>query len=70
MLNKLLLHPVVTSKSVERLIGCSPAAARTAINQLAAAGIVHERTGKMRYRIFQAREVLKIYKNPSDAEGQ
>jgi Fic family protein len=65
MLDKLAWHPVVTARTVERLVGASPAAARTAINQLADAGILMERTGKLRYRIFQAREVLAIYKNPS-----
>ena len=55
-------HPVVTARPVERLLGGSPAAARTAINQLPNAGILTERTGKMRYRIFQAREVLAITK--------
>jgi Fic family protein len=69
MLDKLLWHPVVTAKSVERLAGCSPAAARAALTQLAEAGIVFERTGKRRYRIFQAREVLRIYKNPSGEVG-
>ena len=65
MLDKLLWHPVVTAKSVERLARCSPAAARAALTQLTEAGVLLERTGKMRYRIFQAREVLKIYKNPN-----
>lgn len=65
MLDKLLWHPVVTAKSVERLTGCSPAAARTAITQLAEAGVLFECTGKKRYRIFRAGEVLKIYKTPS-----
>lgn len=69
MLDKLLWHPVVTAKSVERLAGCSPAAARTALTQLAEAGVLFERTGKMRYRIFQAREVLRIYKNPGGEDG-
>jgi Fic family protein len=70
MLDKLLWHPVVTAKSVERLARCSPAAARTALTQLAEAGVLFERTGKMRYRIFQARDVLKIYKNPSGEDGK
>lgn len=65
MVEQLAWHPVVTSKTIERLLGASPAAARAAINQLADAGILTERTGKMRYRVFQAREVLDIYKNPS-----
>ena len=69
MLDKLLWHPVVTAKSVERLAGCSPAAARTALAQLAEADVLFERTGKRRYRIFQAREVLRIYKNPSAENG-
>jgi Fic family protein len=65
MIELLSWHPVVTTRTVERLLDASPAAARTAINQLAEAGILTERTGKMRYRVFQAREVLEIYKNPS-----
>jgi Fic family protein len=64
MLDKLPWHPVVTAQSVERLANCSPAAARTAINQLIEASILTERTGKRRYRIFQAREVLQIYNSP------
>ena len=66
MLDRLAWHPVVTTRTVERLLEASPAAARTAINQLAEAGILAERTGKMRYRVFQAREVLEIYKNPNE----
>jgi Fic family protein len=69
MLDKLSWHPVVTAKSVERLADCSPAAARTALTQLVDAGVLIERTGKRRYRIFQAREVLAIYKNPSEDNG-
>jgi Fic family protein len=65
MLARLAWHPVVTTKTVERLLDASPAAARTALNQLAEAGILTERTGKLRYRVFQAREVLEIYKNPN-----
>jgi Fic family protein len=69
MLEKLQWHPVVTAKSVERLVGCSPAAARTALTQLAEAGILSERTGKRRYRIFQARDVLRIYNHPEGENG-
>ncbi|MBI4724761.1 MAG: Fic family protein, partial [Rhodomicrobium sp.] len=69
MLDKLAWHPVVTIKTIERLVDASPAAARIAINQLVEAGILTERTGKTRYRIFQAREVLEIYKNPSGADS-
>jgi Fic family protein len=69
MLDRLLWHPVVTSKSIERLVAGSPAAARIAISQLVEAGILSERTGKKRYRIFQAREVLAIYKNPTAEEA-
>lgn len=56
----------MTTKTVERLLGASPAAARAALNQLADAGILTERTGKQRYRVFQAKEVLAIYNNPND----
>lgn len=64
MLPLLAWHPVVTTRTVERLLDASPAAARIAVNQLADAGILIERTGKQRYRVFQAREVLDIYQNP------
>lgn len=66
MLPHLARHPVMTTKTVERLLGASPAAARAALNQLADAGILTERTGKQRYRVFQAKEVLAIYNNPND----
>jgi len=66
MLEKLAWHPVITAKTVERLLSASPAAARTAINQLAEAGIVTERTGKRRYRVFHARDVLDIYNASAD----
>lgn len=65
MLDCLAWHPVVTTKTVERLVDASPAAARAGINQLADAGILMERTGKQRYRVFQAKEVLDIYKSPN-----
>ena len=65
LINKLPGHPVVTVGSVERLLGVSSVAAGAAIKQLASIGILTERTGKKRYRVFQAREVLEIYKNPS-----
>ena len=67
MLPLLAWHPVVTTRTVERLLSASPAAARTALNQLAEVGILTERTGKLRYRVFQAREVLEIYKNPNQS---
>ncbi|MGH1349248.1 MAG: Fic family protein [Methyloligellaceae bacterium] len=66
MLENLAWHPIVTSKTVERVTGASPAAARAAINQLAKCGILKEKTGKQRYRIYSAHEVLDIYRNPSD----
>lgn len=69
MIEVLAWHPVVTTDTVERLLRISDVAARKAINQLADAGILNERTGKKRYRVFQAREVLEIYNNPSPAEA-
>lgn len=57
-------HPVITVGSVERLLQVSNPAAGAAINQLTAIGVLTERTGKKRNRIFHAREVLEIYKNP------
>ena len=68
MIEALPWHPVVTARTVERLLGASPAAARIALNQLAEANILTERTGKKRYRVFHASEVLDIYRNPSETE--
>lgn len=65
MLDHLAWHPVVTTKTVQRLLDVGQVAARAALNQLAEAGILSERTGKPRYRVFQASEVLRIYNNPS-----
>ncbi len=64
MLDHLAWHPVATTKTVQRLLNVGQVAARNALNQLADAGILSEKTGKMRYRVFQASEVLKIYNNP------
>jgi Fic family protein len=69
MLDHLAWHPVVTTKTVQRLLDVGAVAARTALNQLASAGILSEKTGKQRYRVFQATEVLKIYNNPSNETG-
>lgn len=61
----LLLHyPVITAGRLASLLGVSQVAAGTAIDQLASAGIVRERTGHRRNRIFAASEVLSILNRP------
>jgi len=65
----LLLHyPVITASRLASLLGVSPVAAGTAIDQLATVGIVHERTGHRRNRIFAASEVLSILNRPFGEE--
>jgi Fic family protein len=57
-------YPVITASRLASLLGVSPVAAGTAIDQLAATGIVRERTGYRRNRVFAALEVLSILNRP------
>ena len=57
MLIKLGWYPVATAKTVERLLG---QARRGCKRQLANAGILTERIGKMRYQIFHVRVACNV----------
>lgn len=63
-------YPVVTIKRMAERLDLSIPAALTGITQLAGAGILTERTGYRRNRIFVASEVLSILNRPfgSDVE--
>lgn len=61
----LLMHyPVITAGRLASLLAVSPVAAGTAIDQLVSVGIVRERTGYRRNRIFAATEALSIINRP------
>ncbi len=59
-------HPVVTSKTVMRLLKITNKPALTCLGQLEDAGVLRERTGKKRNKVYSADEVLKIYKSEPD----
>ena len=58
LLDLLPTHPVITVTAAAALIGTSDVAAGAAINRLAAAGILTQTGGGIRYRIWRAPEVL------------
>jgi Fic family protein len=57
-------HPVVSVDGVARLLDVSFPAAATAVRQLGEAGILAERTGGRRNRVFAAAEVLSLLDRP------
>lgn len=64
MLDYLPHYPVLTIKRLAQLMDVSVSAATKAMDQLLEAGIVQERTGYMRNRIFVATEALQIINRP------
>lgn len=64
----LLLHyPVITARRLASLLEVSLVAAGTAIDQLVSVGILRERTGYRRNRVFAASEALSIINRPFGA---
>ncbi|MDH7973929.1 Fic family protein [Sphingomonas sp. AR_OL41] len=61
-------YPVITAKRLAQRLDVSIPAALTAIDQLIAAGILQERTGYSRNRVFVATEVLAILNRPFGTE--
>lgn len=57
-------YPVVTTARLASLLSVSFPAASTAIDQLVGAGILRERTGYARNRVFVAPEVFRIINRP------
>ena len=53
-------YPVITARRLESLLGVSFQAASTAIKQLVDIGVLHERTGYRRNRLFVAEEALRV----------
>jgi len=60
-------YPVFTARRLGDRLGISAPAVGAAIDQLVAAGIVEERTGYSRNRVFVAGEVLRILNRPFGA---
>ncbi|WGD52384.1 Fic/DOC family N-terminal domain-containing protein [Bradyrhizobium sp. CB1650] len=67
-LEELPHYPVVTAKRLGELLGISPPQAHQAIAQLEGAGILAERTGYSRNRIYAASEALNIINRPFGEE--
>ena len=61
-------YPVITARRLGERLRVSPPSAHGAIDQLVQAGILHERTGYSRNRVFAATEVLGILNRPFGAE--
>ncbi len=57
-------HPVLTVKRLAGLLDVTVAQANQAVEQLVGTGILSERTGYARNRIFAATEVLTIVNRP------
>lgn len=67
-LEELPHYPVVTAKRLGELLAISPPQAHQAITQLEEAGILVERTGYSRNRIYAANEALNIINRPFGEE--
>ncbi|MFT8480294.1 Fic family protein [Gluconobacter oxydans] len=67
-LELLAAYPVLTAPRLGTLLSISPPAAHTAINQLCQTGILRERTGYARNRIYAADDVLGILNRPFSEE--
>lgn len=57
-------YPVVTVATLHELLDVSSQQANEAVQHLLTAGILHEKTGRKRDRIFVAREALAIVNRP------
>ncbi|MCC6779307.1 MAG: Fic family protein [Hyphomicrobiales bacterium] len=60
-------YPVLTTRRLAALLGVSAPAASQAVAQLTAAGVLVERTGYARNRVFAAPEALSIVNRPFGA---
>jgi Fic family protein len=57
-------YPIITAARLASLLDVSAAQAQQALRQLMEAGILHERTGYRRNRLFAATEALSIINRP------
>lgn len=63
-------HPVLTIKRLSDLLGISFRQAADAVDQLVQVGILRERTGYSRNRLYAAPEVLRIINRPFGVEAE
>ena len=61
-------YPIITIDRLSKLLGVSFNAANRGIGQLIERGVLIERTGHKRHRVFAAPEVLRIINRPFGAE--
>jgi Fic family protein len=63
-INILHEYPIITVRRLQSLLGISFQAASTAVRQLTGSGILVERTGHKRNRLFAAAEAIEILNRP------
>jgi Fic family protein len=56
----LVAHPVVNAKFLTSQVGLADASAQRALTQLTSAGVLHERTGLRRNRVWQHDGILRV----------
>jgi Fic family protein len=61
LLDELFKRPVVTAKTAQDIVGLSQPAASSLVNALEREGILEERTGRKRHRVFAYREYLDLF---------
>jgi Fic family protein len=61
LLDELFKRPIVSGKAVQRFLRVSQPTASALLNALEEVGILHERTGRQRYRVFGYREYLDLF---------
>lgn len=66
LVDAVFVEPVLTVTRAAELIDMSYPAANTAVDQLVADGVLREKTGKERYREFEATEVLDVLNREVD----
>jgi Fic family protein len=66
LLDHLFRQPVVSAKTVQRLIDVSQPTASAIVKDLEQLGILHEFTGKQRYRLFAYDRYLQLFPGAAD----
>ena len=68
LLEYLFSQPVVTARSVEARLGVSTPTANSLLMEFTALGILQEKTGYQRNRVFRFREYLELFEKEGDLE--
>jgi len=64
LIDELFAAPVITVQRAAEVLGVTPKAARLNIKKLIDAQIIEEVTGRQRYQVFMAREILRTIEKP------